>query len=230
MGDLLRGLGRAAHTLLSSFKWIMIAAAFLSAAFIVWRMESMGRAVMAPIWTITDSIGLTGTSEPEKPLTEAVPLHQQKCGAYDMLSNFVGSKGRSELDQERIIKTWLKYSQEFKVDRCQIFFRQMTLVPPGWGKRKYTWMGVTINVPDRAYAFVEKKFPKAAIDTASLMTQRIVERPDPRWEASVLIRPNADWTLGNQKPDEIAAILGTMDEVIVPDPGEYRYFKPRAKK
>ena len=227
MDGFMRGLGRFVLTIASAFKWVMIAAACASIAFVVWRMESMGRAVMAPIWSITDRLGLTTPSEPARPLEEEVPVHQQKCGAYDMLSNFVGSKGRSELDQERIIRTWLKYSKEFAVDRCEVFARQMTLVTPGWGRRKYTKMGITVNVPNRTFSFVEGKFAKSTIDIALLLTKRVVENPDPKWEATVLIRPDADWTLGNQKPDEIAAIIATMDEVVVPNSGEFRYFKPR---
>ena len=105
----------------------------------------------------------------------------------------------------------------------------MELVVPGNGRRKTTTVGFTHNMPNRAFWYIDKEFSKEARDSMQLLAKTVLEGfPDPELEdVIVIIRPPREKTKGNQTPDEVAAIIATMDEVRVSGPTEFRFFRAR---
>lgn len=196
----------------------------------VWAAASMGgpvvHKVMHPFRTVIEL--LRGKPDaPPKPLEEAVPYDQLKCLGYGMLANMEGAATQRRIDKERIICTMRKRAEADGSDICSVFRRQAELVAPGWGRRKTTQFFLTINVPDRAFWYIERTFSESARNEALLLAKE--SRCD-GWEAIALKRPNRGKTMGNQKPDELAAIDATMVPAIPKSPeDEFQYFKPKPK-
>jgi hypothetical protein len=204
-------------------KLIVIMVIVVSTATIAWYVYNFSRKVSQ---TIGNPIArITGTVPIPANVPEEVSDDRLKCRSYTMLADFEGSANRLEDDKLRILRTVANFAKTQGVDECEMFHRQMELVTPGWGKRRYS----IIHVPDRTFGYIETTFSESARNAAFLLAKRVAEEPDASWQAIVLVRPDRPWTLGNQKPDEIVDIKKKLDPVSLDGPSDFEFFKPKPK-
>lgn len=180
-------------------------------------MMNFGRAAMRPIWSVTDFIGLTRQAKPQLPPEKAVPQDQLRCLGYGMLANLEGASVQREVDKERIICTLKKRAEFEGTDVCFVFRRQRELVTPSWGVRKYSKLGITIKVPDRSVGYIERTFDETARNAALLLAK---QTRCEGWNGIAIKRPDRKYTIGNQKPDELADIDAKMVPVVPPTQGD----------
>lgn len=163
-----------------------------------------------------------------------------KYRAYSMLTDMVGVKQPLLNDKIRIICTIIAIEKS-GVSAGTVFEYQRELVTPDWGRR-YTETPIPLGqrnfyVPRRGIKYIETIDP--SISASDIKTSLELARDirtnkkscPPNWNALAIIRPVREKTVGNQKPDEIAAIENTMVEIKLPpdEKTEFRFFTMPSK-
>lgn len=207
-------------------KLLLIALIVGGFVYIFVQFKDLGSAIFAPFRFLTDIVGITKPDRPLKPVEEAVPEDRLRCRAYGMLANLEGAKAHRDEDKVRIMCTIANRAKAEGTDECFVFRRQRELVTPDWGRRQYSKLGVTINVPDRIPGYIERTFSETARNDAMLLAK---QTSCTSWEGITLKRPNRSKTLGNQKPDELAEIDAKMVLAVPKSEGsEFEYLKMKS--
>lgn len=198
-------------TRLALYALIIVAVVWLVSVF-----TGIGGPVVGTVRSLTDALHITRPAKIEKPLPERVPEQDLKCRAYTMLADLAGAKVKREDDQRRLIQLVRNRAKADGTSECTVFAEQSELVPQGWGRRLTNiWnplKGRYTYVPLRREAYVENTFSKVDVDHAMLLAQEMAAKPDPSWDAIVVVRPARENTFGNQKPEELAAIAKAVEE------------------
>ncbi len=159
----------------------------------------------------------------EEPVEDRHAEAEIECAALTMLVDTLAEPSpRSNIVDERVVRTILNYAKVHETDLCKIFRQQLTLIPIGMSRK---------NVPDRRDWYVKTfEVGSDAIDAAIVLVKRVLSRPNPTWRATHYIRASRDGTLGNQTAEEIEKIRSTM--VAVPKTkkateGIIEFFEPK---
>lgn len=225
IGTLVLELARIAR--LALYALIIVAFVWLVSVF-----TGIGGPIVGAVRSFTDALHITRPTKPEKPLPERVPEQDLKCRAYTMLADLAGAKVKRENDQRRLIQLVRNRAKSDGSSDCTVFAEQSELVSPGWGRRLTgVWnpfKGRYAYVPLRREGYIETTFSKVDVDHAMLLAAEVSAHPDQKWDAIVVVRPPRENTVGNQKPDELAAIAKAVEEkkleLITLPPGDVSEF------
>jgi hypothetical protein len=159
-----------------------------------------------------------------------------KCRAYTMLANMVGAKHKFQEDRIRILCTILNLEKTSNV--CDVFSYQTELVVPGWGRRQtdmpLPFSGRNIYVPRRYIDYIETVDPditETDRNAGIVLAEDVKEKKlcPQNWKATTIVRPERGKTVGNQQPNELAAIKNSekMARQSVDGETEFEFYYPK---